>query len=303
MGDDLLCAVAGSSVSFHHVGPEDACGAELCDFHKVVGADAEGEPHPAADLVDLDAALLEGVDIVASDCEGEAEFLDDACAGVVEVISLDVDDADLGILSDSLDALCEDVVSLVLAELAAGGEHVERAHVERRAHILGLHALLCHILDEVADGLEGDFRANLAEVDLYCGEEDVLEKDFIVGNGEGLALVDAESYGLDTLLEAVQCLLVSLCGTDLAEAVVLAGEPFVGVHGTPDEGELSRHGAEEFDVLKVLGAVIRAYRKTFVRLPYELLVVVGALKVLDDYLIPLLGGDRRELSKKFVSHS
>ena len=297
----LAGAVAIHTPSLHDVGPDHAAGAELGDFHEVIGADAEGELDATGHFLGVKTQFGKTGDVLVADSHGEGEFLHEAAAGVVEVVGLDIDDLDLREVGDCLDGLCQEAESFLLAEVALHGEAVQRAEVERGADLFRGNALLLDHGQEALQGFGAVLGAALAEVDLHGGDGDALEQGFHLLDGKCLLVCQDEAERLDALVQDVERLFVRLF-KPLAEANVLAGEPVVVVLDTADKGELAGHLAERLDVTEVLGAVVRAHRETFVGLPYEFLLVVGPLQVLDNYRIPLFCGNRRKLSKQFFCH-
>ena len=163
---------------------------------------------------------------------------------------------------------------------------MERAEIERGSDFFRLDALLLHHGEEALEGLGAVLGAALAEVDLDGGDADALEQGFHLGHGQVLLVGENEAERFDALVQDVKGFRIGLFKA-FAQANVLPGQPVVIVLDTADERELSGHLAQGLDVAQVLGAVVRAHGETFVGLPYEFLLVVGPLQVLDNYLIPL----------------
>ena len=65
-------------------------------------------------------------------------------------------------------------------------------------------------------------------------------------------------------------------------------------------GLLAGVDVEVFETFKVLGAVVGAHFEALDSFPHELLLIVGTLEVLVDYLLPFLGRNRREFAKQLI---
>ena len=176
MNLDLHCVGALDSVCADDVGPEHAGSTELGDLEEVVAADGEGELDALCDLGCIETSVGKGSHVLAADGHAVAELLADAAAGCVEIESLDGHYADVGILGDSLDAICELVIS-VIAEMALDCKSVQRAEIEACADLVFSSALSGGHLEEAVDDAAGLAGAAAAEVDLDGLEADVLQQD------------------------------------------------------------------------------------------------------------------------------
>ena len=83
-------------VLLHYLTPEEACGAYLGNLHEVVAACGEVEHQTRGNVLDIKAEVGEVGQEVVGGGQGEAEFLHDVGAGVVDVAAIDGEHTEFG---------------------------------------------------------------------------------------------------------------------------------------------------------------------------------------------------------------
>ena len=181
---------------------------------------------------------------------------------------------------------------MLAAQRFALDEHsLDRIDIDRAAEQLDVCALVLatDVTNEDVRQL-GSFAGANGEVNRDNINADILQQylDEVVIQ---FLLAQAETDGVDTFVQYLQCFGISLAGV-LASADVLTDIPLVVGTCTADVWELSGCGSRCLQTFEVFTTVERLYVEAFRGAPYELLVEVGALQVSDDLVLPSLCGDR-----------
>ena len=271
--------------------PERPGRAHLRDLHEEVHPDGPEEAHPGRELVDGQARVEAGADVLDAVGEGVGQLEVGRRPGLLDVVAGDRDRVEprhllRGVAEDVGDdpharlrrvdvgvadhELLEDVVLdrprelLRLHPLLLGGGDVEREHREHRA--VHRHAD-AHLVER--DALEE--RAGVVDrVDRHPGHADVTLHARVVGV---VAAVGGEVEGdREALLAGRQVAAVEGVGLlGGREAGVLADGPRLGgVHrrvGTAEVRREARVGVQRVETLEVLGSVDRQDADALGRLP------------------------------------
>ena len=159
--------------------PERARGAQLCDLHEQVHADAEEEAQPRSEIVDVQAISLRSADIFHAVGERVSELLHRRRSGLVHVIAGDGDAVELRHLCS---AVSDDVADDPHARLGrvdvgvADRELFQDVVLDRAGELRVRYALLLAGNDE--EGHDRQHRAVHRHADRHLIEWDSVEQQF-----------------------------------------------------------------------------------------------------------------------------
>ena len=297
--EHLAGTVLHGIIGFHDVGPQHTACTQFGDFHEVVRGDGLRETDLFGGLFDREAHIHQAYQVVVTGSEREGERLDDRRAGVAEDFARYRDYADTFVgfgFPNQVGDLFETLGTVLRTEAAFRGQFLDqRVDAEIDVHLFRRQLLLFDLRDHQLCHM-GGFTA--AEGNFDCRDMNILEQRIQIFCGEGLRN-DLEFDRIDARIEDLERDGVRLLGAIDDDRLV--DLPAVVGAGAPHVGENPGFGAEELQSGEVFSPVVGTDVETFRRFPHQFTLVVRTFEVGLDYLLPLLGRNRRKFGKQLFT--
>lgn len=230
--------------------------------------------------------------------KGEAEFLDNVGAGVVDVAATDGKHTEFGKVGlGKFHQFFGLLIAMLFATLELSVEQGMAVDVvvATAFDLLGVKTALFDQLDKHLQDVGQILAAG--EVHFAGFEVDVLEQLAHIVDVLHFASAETDAVGA-----TVQCLDGQSVGFGQAVGLdVLTNVPDIVVSMfATGEGSLAGVAVEVFQVFEVFGPIVGLHFETFDGFPDQFFLIVGAFEVLDDDFLPFFGRHRWEFAEQFI---